>query len=106
VNKVNKKDARKPDISFKITKYITHYFISGKMRTSNSISELHNGQLGSFAKLNDSRIHPWQSSLVQAHTFVSTSGTGSFGPRENDMNATPFSHIRYIIPLIQRQRKG
>lgn len=60
------------------------------MRISLVIFELHNGQLGSSTKLNDSLIHPLQSSPVQAHTFVSTSGTGSFGPREKVMNASPF----------------
>lgn len=79
-----------------IYSYVVPYFTSGSTRTSSVIVDLHSGHSGSWLKLNDSLIQPLHSSLVHAQIFVSTSGTGSFGPLEKDMTASPFI---VVLPL-------
>lgn len=56
------------------------YVNSGKTFTSFFISDWHRGHLGTSSKVNVSLIQPEQSSLVQDHILVSTSGIGSFLP--------------------------
>ncbi len=84
---------------------IQFYFTSGKTRTSCVIEAVHNGHSGSFSKLNDSRIQPLQSSLEHTHIVVSTSGTGSLGPLEKDMTASPFSVVLLLYSfLVHKER--
>lgn len=54
--------------------------MTGKIRISFSIADLHKGHNGFSSKVYASLIQPLHSSFVQDQTAVSTSGIGSFGP--------------------------